>query len=313
MRKRWLLISLLLLILGSFALGPQSFSLPTAEKTWLIIWQSRLPRTLALILSGSSMALSGLLMQTLSRNPFAGPSTTGTVEGAKFGILFSMLLFPVVPSWIKLLMGFGGASFATLLFFFILDQAKDRQVWDVPLLGTLYGQIIGAAAAAIAYHFDLVQSVATWQQGNFSRVQIGSYEWLWAVLPIIILVYHWHPQISLMQLGRDAAMSLGLHYDRMHRILTGLVALIVAVNVMSVGVLPFLGIIIPNLIRIIYGDRTSWSIPIVMMSGASFVLVCDLIARTLIAPYEMPVGLIMTIFGGIIFLVMVFREEVKPT
>lgn len=311
MRKFVIIAIFVSLFTCSLLLGPQHLDW-NSQTGQILFWHSRLPRTLAVILSGSTMSVAGLVMQTMTQNRFAAPATTGTVEGAKLGVLLSLWWVPNGSQVAKTLLGFIFSLLSTLFFFGILKGLKKRQVWDIPLFGTLYGQIISAAAGAIAYHYDLIQSMASWQQGSFSMIQQGNYEWLFVGLGVIFWFYGLHRALTIMQLGEQTATSLGIPYRLLTQGLLWGVCLITTVNVISVGVLPFIGIIIPNLVRRFYPDRVELTLVLTGVYGAGFVLLCDLLGRVLITPYEIPVGLVLSSLGGLIFLALLFvRKEMR--
>ncbi|MBR7928170.1 iron chelate uptake ABC transporter family permease subunit [Aerococcaceae bacterium zg-ZUI334] len=313
MKPIYLWLCLLIMIVTSILTGAQPLEWNTngqlTELSWKVLWYSRIPRTISIVLAGSSMSVAGMLMQAISQNRFAAPSTVGTIESAKFGLLMSLWIFPQVTLQQKLMSSFIFAVLLTGLFFFVLVKIKVKQVWTIPLFGMIYGQIIGSIASAIAYRFDLVQSMSSWQQGNFSLIQVGSYEWLWLTLILLSLIWVIRRPLTIMQLGEVASLNLGIAYQRMKWLVIAGVCLICAVNVMIVGTLPFIGVIIPNLVRMTFSDSMQQSLPIVMLSGSLFVLICDILARTLIAPYELPVSLLITFIGGIFFLSMLFSRR----
>ncbi|MBF6626186.1 iron chelate uptake ABC transporter family permease subunit [Aerococcaceae bacterium zg-BR9] len=311
MKSIYLWLCLVLMIGLSLISGAQplewDISGHLTQLSWNVLWYSRVPRTISILLAGSSMSVAGLLMQAISQNRFAAPSTVGTVESAKLGLLLSLWLFPKVSMQQKFVSSFIIAVLFTGLFFFILAKMKVKQTWTIPLLGMIYGQIIGAVASAIAYRFDLVQSMSSWQQGNFSLIQVGSYEWLWLTLILIGVIWLLRRPLTIMQLGEATSLNLGIAYHPMKYLIIAGVCLICAVNVMTVGTLPFIGVIIPNAVRIMHSDSMQQSLPLVMVSGSLFVLICDILSRTLIAPYELPVSLLIAFIGGSIFLVLLFK------
>lgn len=313
MKKQVLILGLIIAIILSLVIGAepltfeQGFTL--SETSWLILIHSRIPRTISIILAGGSMSMAGLVMQTISQNRFAAPSTVGTVEAAKLGVLLSLWLFDNVTLAQKLWLSFIMAVGLTLLFFVMLSNLRMKEVWTIPLFGMIYGQVIGSIASAIAYRFDLVQSIHSWQQGNFAMIQPGSYEWLWLSLIVIGIIWYLKRPLTIMQFGKSTAQNLGIHYEWMRYSVVFGVCLISAVNVMTVGILPFVGVIIPNFVRLFYSDSLRKSMPMVLIVGSLFVLICDLVARTLISPYEIPVSIVIAIIGGSLFLSILFMKR----
>lgn len=304
---------LLILISCSILIGPEKLvfaeNWQLSATSQLILWHSRIPRTVSILLAGGSLSVAGLVMQTISQNRFAAPSTIGTVEAAKLGLLVSIGLFQNVTLFQKMLGAFVGAIVMTVFFFLILRRIHIKQQWTIPLFGIIFGQLINALTGAIAYHFDIVQSLSSWQQGSFSMVQNGTYQWLFLAALVVSMIILLHRPLTIMQLGRDSALAVGIEYDVLSRLILAAVCLIVSVNVITVGVLPFIGVIVPNVVRLFVSDRLAHSLPIVMMSGSIFVLACDLMARLLIRPYEIPVSILMTMIGGTIFIILVLYRR----
>lgn len=313
MKKYIVIFLLILIIICSLIIGPESLIFDSFGRlnasSALIFWHARVPRTLSILLAGSSMSVAGLLMQTISQNRFAAPSTVGTIESAKLGLLFSLWWFPNVTLSQKMMMSFFSAVIFTVIFFFILSKIKVKQSWTIPLFGMIFGQLINSFASAIAYRFDLVQSMSSWQQGKFSMVQTGSFEWLWLTILVITIVIFLRKPLTIMQLGKDAAYNLGIPYELIRYFVIASVCLITAVNVMTVGILPFIGVIIPNIVRIYFSDSLEKSMPIVMLVGSLFVLICDILARVIIKPYEIPVSVLISIIGGLIFIWIILRRR----
>lgn len=313
MKKSMIYSLFLILVAASLLVGPESLKFESGFKlneiSRLIFWQARVPRTISIILAGSSMSLAGLLMQVISQNRFAAPSTVGTVEAAKLGLLMSIWLVPGVSLSGKMMASFISSVVFTLIFFLLIANIKVKETWTIPLFGMIFGQLISSFASAIAYHFDLVQSLSSWQQGNFALIQNGSFEWLWLSLIVLMSLPVMARPLTIMQLGRSTSQNVGIHYDAMRYLVIAMVALISAVNVITVGTLPYIGVIIPNLVRLFYSDNLRKSVPMVMLGGSLFVLICDLFARTIIRPYEIPVSVIISVCGGCLFLWIVLRRR----
>lgn len=304
-----LTIILIGLIICSLAIGVSEdfswWSLFKGESaSWLIFTASRLPRTLSILLAGSAMAVAGLLMQTVMQNNFAAPSTVGTIEGAQLGILISLFLFPSATLVQKMTLAFVSSIFLTFLFLRLTRALRLQERWLLPLIGLVYSGIIGSFAGIMAYHYNLVQSFSSWLQGSFSMIQKNQYEWLFFNLLILILVWRLSASFTLMGLGEASSQVLGLDYRKYEWLSISLVALTTSVTVITVGSLPFLGVIVPNIVRIYKGDHLEQTHLSVALIGAILVLVCDCLARWLIAPYELPVSLILGIIGSGTFVLL---------
>ncbi|MFK0384098.1 MULTISPECIES: ABC transporter permease [Rhizobium/Agrobacterium group] len=281
----------------------------TEARAMLVLLVSRIPRTLALILAGSSMAITGLIMQMLVRNRFVEPSTAGTAESASLGLLVVTMLAPETPIFGKMLVAAAFALAGTALFLRILRQVPLRDVLLVPLIGIMLGGVISAITTFFAYRFDLLQSLGAWMTGDFSGVLRGRYELLWVGFVFAIAAYLAADRFTVAGMGRDFTTNLGLNYRRVMTLGLTIVSLVSAVVVVTVGMIPFLGLIVPNVVSMMIGDNMRRSVPWVATLGAIFVLVCDIIGRTIRAPYEIPIGTVVGVIGSAMFLYLLLRKR----
>lgn len=273
-----------------------------------ILWASRVPRTIAVLLAGAAMALGGLLMQLLVRNRFVEPSTVGTTESAGAGLLIATIWLPSLPVAGKMGVAVLTALLGTALFLRVVRAVPVQSaIVVVPLVGLMLSGVISAASTFIAYRFDLLQTMTMWMTGDFSGVIRGRFELLWLVAVLLLVTYLFADRFTVAGLGRDQATGLGLNHRATMAIGLGIVAVSSAVCVVVVGGLPFLGLVVPNLVSLALGDNLRRSLPVVCLVGAGFVLVCDLLARILNHPYELPVGVIVGVVGAAIFLGMLVR------
>lgn len=270
--------------------------------TQLLLAVSRLPRTFAALLAGAGLALAGVVVQMSVQNRLVEPGLIGTPESAMFGLLIITLVAPGAAMLIKMSVAAGAALVGTLGFLALARHIPRRDPILLPLVGLIYGGIIGAAVLWIAWTTDLVQYVGVWQSGEFSGVLRGRYELLWIVAIIAALLYLAADRITILGLGENEARSLGLDYRQ--TLLTGLilVAITVSVVVVSVGSIPFVGLVVPNIISRWRGDNLRRNLPLVAWLGACMVLICDIIGRLIRFPYEIPAGTIFAILGAGIFL-----------
>ncbi|MFC6278574.1 ABC transporter permease [Streptococcus moroccensis] len=280
------------------------------QNMWLIFQASRLPRTLSILLAGSSMSVAGLLMQTMTQNPFAAPSTVGTVEAAQLGLLLSLFVFPQATLAQKMTFSFLTAILLTLLFLKLVKSLPIKEQWVLPLIGVVYSGIIGSLATIVAYRFNLVQSMSSWLQGSFAMIQSNQYEWLFLNLIILVLAWALSSGLTLMGLGEDSSRVLGLSYRRYEVLVIVLVALTTSVTIMTVGSLPFLGVIVPNVVRLYQGDHLKRSVSTIALAGACLVMICDILARVVIAPYEVSVSVILGILGSLGFVMLLWKGRV---
>lgn len=275
-----------------------------------IVWSLRLPRTLATVLTGAAMGMAGLLMQLLVRNRFVEPSTVGTTEAAGAGLLAVTILAPDMPVAGKMLVAVAAALVGTALFLRVLRAIPaDSGIVVVPLVGLMLSGVISAATTFVAYRWDLLQTLAAWTTGDFSGVVRGRYELLWLVGVMLALVWIAADRFGVASLGESRAIGLGLNYRGVLALGLTIVAITSAVCVSVIGTLPFLGLVVPNLASRLVGDRLRRALPLVAIGGAGLVVGCDLLARLIAYPFEVPVGIVVGVVGSAVFLVMLLRSR----
>jgi iron complex transport system permease protein len=250
-----------------------------------------------------------MIMQMLARNRFVSPSTAGTVESASLGILIITLLVPAASIPTKIVFASFTALLGTGLFLLILRSVPLRSPLVVPLIGIMLGGVVSSITSFFAYRFDLLQSLATWTSGDFSRVLKGRYEMLWLSGALAIAAYFVADRFTVAGMGEAFTTNLGLNYRRVMVIGLSIVSVVTAVNVVTVGAIPFLGLIVPNVVSAILGDNVRRSAPWVAVAGAGFLLICDILGRTLRYPYEIPIGTVVGVIGSVIFLYMLLRSS----
>lgn len=274
----------------------------------LVIAVSRVPRMIAVLIAGVGMSISGLIVQQISLNKFVSPTTMGTLDACKMGILFSMILFPAGGLIFKLSLSFTIALLASIVFLKIASKIKMRSLIFVPLIGLVFGNILNAISSFFAYRFNLIQNMEGWLIGDFSSIIKGNYEILYLGVPIVVLCYVYAQKFTIVGLGSDTAKNLGLDYKKITYLGLIFVSITSSVVVLTAGVIPFLGLIIPNIVSLFFGDNIHKTISYTALIGALFLMCCDIISRVLIAPYEIPIGLTVSIIGGIIFLVLIVKR-----
>ncbi|WP_276285579.1 ABC transporter permease [Brucella abortus] len=284
------------------------FGKASTDRATEVLLISRIPRTLAIILAGMSMAVAGMIMQMLTRNRFVEPSTAGTVESASLGILLVILFAPETPVFGKMLMASVSALAGTALFLRILRSIPLRSVLVVPLVGIMLGGVINAITTFIAYRFDLLQSLNSWTTGDFSGVLRGRYELLWIAFALTVVAYVAADRFTVAGLGEDFTTNLGLNYRRVVTLGLVIVSMVSASVVVTVGMIPFLGLIVPNVVSIFIGDNMRRAVPWVALLGAGLVLACDIVGRLIRFPYEIPIGTMMGVVGSAIFLYLLLRR-----
>lgn len=308
------IIIVALLALISLFIGVSDVSLSTlfgpdrSSRAVEVLLVSRVPRTVAIILAGMSMAVAGMIMQMLTRNRFVEPSTAGTVESASLGILLVILFAPETPVFGKMLIASITALAGTALFLRILRSIPLRSILVVPLVGLMLGGIISAITTFIAYRFDLLQSLNSWTTGDFSGVLRGRYELLWLSFFLTVIAYIAADRFTVAGLGEDFTTNLGLNYRRIVTLGLVIVSMVSASVVVTVGMIPFLGLIVPNVVSMFIGDNVRRTVPWVAILGAGLVLACDIVGRLIRFPYEIPIGTMMGVVGSAIFLYLLLRR-----
>lgn len=294
------------LLLLSLMVG--EYSILDNEDGWDMFFTTRVPRTVALVLAGAAMAMSGLVMQLLTQNRFVEPTTTGTTEWAGLGLLFSLILFPHASVLVKMIISVLFAFVGTMVFFAFLRRVALRSSLIVPIIGIMLGAVVSAVSSYVALATDTLQQLGIWFMGSFTSVYEGQYEVLWVVLLVLIAVYVYADKLTVAGLGEDIATNIGLNYQRMILLGTGLIAVATGVVTVVVGALPFLGLIVPNVVSLVRGDDLRSNLPWVCLLGIATVTLCDLIGRTIISPFEMPVSVILGVVGAIVFVVLIVRS-----
>jgi len=313
MKKRYLIVavialSFLSLFVGVSRITPMDLLDFQSEKTEIFLI-SRLPRLVAILLAGAGMSIAGLIMQQLSRNKFVSPTTAGTLDATKLGILVSMLLFTNASTIEKMIVAFVFALAGTLLFMQILDRIKFKDAIFIPLVGLMFGNILSSVTTFFAYKANVIQNMSAWLQGDFSMIMKGRYELLYISVPVLILTYLYANRFTVAGMGEDFSKNLGLAYRRIVNIGLILVALITTTVVLTVGMIPFLGLIIPNIVSIFKGDHLQKTLPHTALLGAIFLLICDILGRVLVYPYEISISLMVGVIGSAIFLYLLFRRK----
>ncbi|GEP83772.1 FecCD transport family protein SstA [Staphylococcus piscifermentans] len=302
----FIVLSILSLFIGVSQLGlADIFHLSTEQRN--ILFSSRVPRTVSIIISGSSLALAGLIMQQMMQNKFVSPTTAGTMEWAKLGILIALLFFPQAHILIKLIFAILLSITGTFFFMKLIQVIRFKDVIFVPLLGIMIGGIISSLTTFIALRTNAVQSIGNWLNGNFAVITSGRYEVLYLSIPLLIVTYIFANYFTIAGMGKDFSHNLGVNYERIMMYGLAITATMTALVVVTVGALPFLGLIVPNIVSIYRGDHLKHALPHTALLGAIFVLFSDIIGRLIVYPYEINIGLTLGVFGTFIFLAMLLK------
>lgn len=308
-KKSFLLAVAAVIVLGVISLFTGVYDIQGQEDGIQMFFITRVPRTIALMLTGAATSMAGLVMQMITQNRLVEPTTTGTIEWAGLGLLFVYLLFPS-PSLVLRMTGAIVFSFVgTMIFFLFLRRIKLRSSLIVPIIGMMLGAVVSACSTFLGLTFQMTQNIESWFAGSFASVQIGRYEYLWLIIVVTGLIFAYADRLTLAGLGEDIATSLGVNYNRIVLLGTGLISFAVGIVTAVIGNLPFLGLIVPNLVSMYRGDDLRSNLPWVCVSGMGVITACDILSRTIIMPFEVPVSLILGTVGSIVFIVILLRQR----
>lgn len=267
---------------------------------------SRLPRLLAILCTGIGMSVSGLIMQQLCMNKFVSPTTGATITSAQLGILIALLFMPQSTLWSRALFAFVCAIAGTWVFVWFIQRIQFKDVIMVPLIGIMFSNVIGGITSFLAHKFEMTQSLSSWLVGHFSMVLQGRYELVYMVVPLVILAFVFANHFNIVGMGKDFSKNLGVNYNLVLFLGLSIAALITASIVVVVGSISYIGLIVPNLVSMFKGDKIRGTLVDTALFGAVFVLACDMLARVVIAPYELPIELVIGVIGSLLFVGLLF-------
>lgn len=306
---------LVIAAVSSLFIGVQSiaiediFQLTQTQK--LVLWSTRVPRTVSLIIAGATSSVCGLIMQQLTQNKFVSPTTAGTMDSARLGILVAMVFFPNGSTLGRSFVAFIFAFLGTMLFIQLIQRLPQKNQVMVPLVGIMFGNIIGSVVTFFAYQLQLIQNMSSWLQGNFATITRGGYELIYVTVPLLVLAYLYAYHFTIAGMGKDLATGLGMNYQVIQLFGLAIVSLASSIILVTIGGLPFLGVVIPNIVSLFYGDQMKQTLWITACAGSIFLIVCDIISRLVIQPYEVPVSLIVGVVGSVIFIALLLKGAKK--
>ena len=308
---RYMICAFIVLCILSLYVGSDPISwqglFAGSEADWLTLKASRIPRLIAIVLTGMGLSIGGVILQHIVRNKFVEPETAGGLDAAKLGIMISLVVLPSAGVFSKMLAALALCFVAGVIYIMIVARIRYQQVVLIPVIGLMFGSVLSAGAEFYAYKNNLLQDVQGWLLGDFSRVVQGHYEILYVIVPVIVLTYVFAKRFTVIGMGQEMATSLGVSYKSTVALGLMLVSITVAATVISVGAIPFIGLVIPNLVALKYGEHLAKTLSLVAIGGACLLLICDLAGRLLIYPFEVPIGLTAGAVGGIVFLLLILR------
>lgn len=296
-------------VLVAMSLFVGQYDILGADDGWEMFATTRIPRTIALVLSGAAMAMCGLVMQLLTHNKFVEPTTTGTTEWAGLGLIFVMYLFPSASLLGRMSGAIIFAFIGTAVFFLFLRRVTLKSSLVVPIVGIMLGAVVSSISTFFALQTDMLQSLSVWFAGSFTDIYKGQYEFLWLVVIVVAIVFVFSDRLTVAGLGEDIATNVGLNYKRIVFLGTGLIAIATGLVTVVVGNLPFLGLVVPNIVSMFRGDDLRSNLPWVCLVGIAIVTVADIIGRVIIAPFEIPVSVILGILGAAIFVYLIVERR----
>lgn len=303
-----LIISVLSLFIGVMDIDLSTLFTEGNEMEIKIFLLARIPRLLAILCTGVGMSVAGLIMQQLCMNKFVSPSTGATIQSAQFGILLSLVFLPAIGLWGRIMLAFTMAIFGTVIFVWFVQKIQFKSTILVPLIGIMFGNVLGGITNFIAYKFEVTQQLSNYFVGSFALIIQGNYELVWLCVPLVIIAFIFANYFNIVGMGKDFSVNLGVNYKLILFFGLAIAAVITASVVTIVGQISYIGLIIPNIVAMFKGDKIKGTLVDTALLGALFVLVCDVIARSVIMPYELPIELIVGIIGSVMFIIMLIYK-----
>ena len=303
-----LIVSILSLFVGVIDIDPGALLSGGAGMELQIFLLTRIPRLLAILCTGVGMSVAGLIMQQLCMNKFVSPSTGATIQSAQFGILLSLVFIPAIGLWGRVLLAFAMSILGTWIFVWFVQKIQFKNTVMVPLVGIMFGNVLGGITSFIAYKYEVTQQLSSYFVGSFALIIKGNYELVWLAVPLVILSFIFANYFNIVGMGRDFSQNLGVNYKWVLFFGLTISSMITASVVTIVGQISYIGLIIPNIVAMFKGDKIKGTLIDTALLGALFVLICDIIARSVIMPYELPIELIVGIFGSLMFISMLIYK-----
>lgn len=303
-----LILSILSLFIGVMELDLNRLLSDGSAMERNVFLLARIPRLLAILCTGVGMSVSGLIMQQLCMNKFVSPSTGATIQSAQFGILLSLVFLPAIGLWGRVMLAFGMSILGTWIFVWFVQKIQFKSTVLVPLIGIMFGNVLGGITSFIAYKFEVTQQLSTYFVGSFALIIKGNYELVWLSVPLVIIALIFANYFNIVGMGKDFSQNLGVNYKLVLFFGLTIASMITASVVTIVGQISYIGLIIPNIVAMFKGDKIKGTLVDTALLGALFVLICDVIARSVMIPYELPIELIVGILGSVMFIAMLIYK-----
>ncbi len=302
----------------ALALGPASLSL---ERTWellvagpvqgdldnAIFWQIRMPRVLVAALVGAALAVAGVILQDLFLNPLTDPYVTGVSSGAALGATVGIVLHLGNLPWMTVLAIAGGLG--TLMLVWLAARRRGRiDIFVLLLAGVTISYLAGAIVTVLMIRANEdMHAIVYWLMGSFSGRGWGDVEVALVALPLMVVPLFFTREMDILLQGEKRALELGVEVERTKRMLLVTAGVLTALAVSVSGIIGFVGLIVPHIVRLLAGPAHRGLLPVSLLAGASMVVAADLLSRTVISPNEIPVGVVTTFVGAPLFVYLLRR------
>ncbi len=279
-----------------------------------IIWELRMPRAILAFLAGCGLAVSGLILQTVTRNPLADPYLFGISSGASLGVVISIVLLGSTISLVTPVAAFAGSLVAMLMLLMIAGRRQSQQVESMLLAGVALSFLFSSFTSLLLYQTDpqAVTAVLFWTMGSFSRAEWGN---LWfpglVIISCIVVMLAYRRQLNAMLLGDESATTLGINVNRFRLVMLLLSSLITATLVSLCGGIGFVGLMIPHIVRFFVSQGTIFGIMLTALVGGVFMIWVDVLSRIVLENQELPVGVITSAIGSVFFLSLLYFRKNK--
>lgn len=277
-----------------------------------IIWELRMPRAILAFLAGCGLAVSGLILQTVTRNPLADPYLFGISSGASLGVVISIVLLGSTISLVTPVAAFIGSLVAMLMLLMIAGRKQSQQVESMLLAGVALSFLFSSFTSLLLYHTDpqAVTAVLFWTMGSFSRADWAT---LWfpalVIISCVMMMLAYRRQLNAMLLGDESATTLGINVSRFRLVMLVLSSLITATLVSLCGGIGFVGLMIPHIVRFFVSQGTVFGILLTALAGGIFMIWVDVLSRIVLENQELPVGVITSAVGSLFFLSLLYFRK----
>ena len=312
-----LVVILIISIFLSISIGAVNINLSeifkiifNGEKTenYNIFMNIRMVRVLFAMVSGMCLAISGLLLQIVLRNPMADSGFLGISSGASFATTLVLLIIPIKSTYVPIVSFIGGIS---AFFIILILSNKDSSPSKMILIGAALNAILrGGQSFLMTMYSDRLQGVITWQNGNLSgKTWNGLFSYIIYVIPIILVIFAIKSKINVLNLSDESSLSLGVPVRKYRMFISSLAVFLAAVSVSFVGIIGFVGLLVPHIAKTLVGNNIKKTLPFSMMLGSILLLIADLFSRTIAYPIEIPIGTVMSIIGGPFFIYLISKSS----